>query len=85
MPAKSNPKATVMPDLSTYSDKKVMIRLQCGRRVSGVLKGYDVHMNVTLHESFEEVGKPDESTATTPLGIVFIRGSMIVNIEQKTA
>lgn len=85
MPAKFYSKASVMPDLSSYMDKKVMIRLQSGRRVSGILRGYDVHMNVTLQDAWEEEGKPDESVQKAPLGEAFIRGSMIVNIEQRAA
>ena len=71
-----------MPNLQSYLGKQVMVRLQCGRRVSGELKGYDAHMNLVLGEAWEEVGRPEASEKKAALSETFIRGSMVINIEQ---
>ena len=65
-----------LPDVKPYENKKVLVRLEGNRRVSGVLNGYDQFMNITLKNAVEE-----SSEAKTPLNVVVIRGSSIQNIE----
>lgn len=66
-----------LPELKKYVDKKVNLRLNGNRTVSGVLRGYDAFMNVVLAMADEL----HYGGSKTPLGSVLIRGSMIVNIE----
>lgn len=53
-----------------------MVELNGGRSVSGVLRGYDVFMNVTLAEALEH-SKKDKLL----LGTVVIRGNSILSVE----
>ncbi|QWW24622.1 hypothetical protein CA7LBN_003479 [Candidozyma auris] len=59
-----------------YLDKSVVVELNGGRSVSGVLRGYDVFMNVTLAEALEHSKKDKLS-----LGTVVIRGNSILSVE----
>lgn len=61
---------------SQYLDKSVVVELNGGRSVSGVLRGYDVFMNVTLAEALEH-SKKDKLL----LGTVVIRGNSILSVE----
>ncbi|PSK75731.1 hypothetical protein CJJ07_004477 [Candidozyma auris] len=64
------------PELKSYLDKSVVVELNGGRSVSGVLRGYDVFMNVTLAEALEHSKKDKLS-----LGTVVIRGNSILSVE----
>ena len=37
-----------------FMDKKLFIHLQGGRKVSGVLRGYDLFLNLVLDDALEE-------------------------------
>lgn len=54
------------PDLQRYMDKRVSVKLNGKRRVTGVLRGYDQFMNLVLDETMEEVSAEERN----PLGIV---------------
>lgn len=60
------------PDLNKYVNRKVLVQLNGSRVVTGVLKGYDMFLNITL-----EGGKSGADT----LGSVVVRGSSIVSVE----
>jgi small nuclear ribonucleoprotein G len=45
---------TPNPELRKYMDKRLFLQLNGGRKVSGVLRGYDPFMNIVLEESVEE-------------------------------
>lgn len=45
------------PNLKSYLDKSVSMQLNKGRKVSGVLRGYDQFMNVVLDNAVEELGQ----------------------------
>jgi small nuclear ribonucleoprotein G len=62
------------PDLKKYMDKHLDIKLNAGRRVIGVLRGFDQFMNLVLEESVEVVGKDEKN----PIGTVMIRGNSVV-------
>ncbi|QWU89125.1 hypothetical protein CA3LBN_003448 [Candidozyma haemuli] len=67
------------PELKTvcpYLNKSVSVELNGGRNVTGVLRGFDVFMNVTLAEALE-LNKLDRLS----LGTVVIRGNSIVSLE----
>lgn len=49
------------PELKRYLDKKIMVNIQGGRRLQGVLRGFDVFLNLVIDESTELV-KPEGSS-----------------------
>ncbi|KAF9468937.1 hypothetical protein BDZ94DRAFT_1208101 [Collybia nuda] len=65
------------PELKKFMDKKLFIHLQGGRKVSGVLRGYDLFLNLVLDDALEE------STAAQkfPIGTVVIRGNSVTSME----
>ena len=62
------------PDLRKYMDKRLDIRMNAGRRVTGVLRGYDQFMNLVLEESTETIGKDEK----IDLGTIMMRGNSVV-------
>ncbi|TDH73717.1 hypothetical protein CCR75_007248 [Bremia lactucae] len=68
---------TAGPDLKRYMDKRLSLKLNGNRKVSGVLRGFDQFMNVTLDETIEEVS----TTESNRIGMVVIRGNSIVQFE----
>ena len=62
------------PDLKKYMDKHLDIKLNAGRRVIGVLRGFDQFMNLVLEECVEVAGKDEKN----PIGTVMIRGNSVV-------
>lgn len=44
------------PNLKAYLDKTVSLQLNKGRKVSGILRGYDQFMNVVLDAAVTEEG-----------------------------
>ncbi len=69
---------STMPDIKGYENKRVLVRLEGNRRVSGVLRGYDHFMNLTLADAAEELAG---GQAPVPLNTAIIRGSSVLNIE----
>jgi small nuclear ribonucleoprotein G len=63
--------------LAQYMEKKLFIQLNANRKVLGILRGYDVFLNIVLDEAVEE--KPDGSRVR--LGMVVIRGNSVVMLE----
>lgn len=50
---------------SRFMDKRISIQVNCNRKISGVLRGFDAFMNIVLDETVEEC-----KTATMPMGTV---------------
>ncbi|CCJ29390.1 unnamed protein product [Pneumocystis jirovecii] len=65
------------PELKKYMDKKVFLMLNGSRKVIGVLRGYDVFLNIVLDEAFEE----KEGGEKCAIGTVVIRGNSVVMVE----
>jgi small nuclear ribonucleoprotein (snRNP)-like protein len=40
--------------LNQFMDKKLFVHLQGGRKVSGVLRGYDLFLNLVIDDAVEE-------------------------------
>lgn len=57
------------PDLKRYMDKRLSLKLNGNRKVTGVLRGFDQFMNVTLDETVEEVS----ATESNRIGMVVRR------------
>ncbi|KAI9669357.1 MAG: hypothetical protein M1831_000393 [Alyxoria varia] len=67
------------PELKKYLDKKLLVQLNGGRNVIGVLRGYDVFLNIVLDEAVEE--KADKTVVR--LGMAVIRGNSVVMLEAR--
>ncbi|KAF6843721.1 LSM domain-containing protein [Colletotrichum musicola] len=65
------------PDLVEYLDKRLFVQLNGSRKVIGVLRGYDVFLNIVLDEAVEE----KEGGEKVRLGMVVIRGNSVVMLE----
>ncbi|ODQ66122.1 putative small nuclear ribonucleo protein G [Nadsonia fulvescens var. elongata DSM 6958] len=65
-----------LPELKRYMDKKIFIQLNGGRKVVGILRGYDAFLNITLEEAVE-----DQGDTKIQLGTAVIRGNSVVLME----
>lgn len=62
------------PDLRKYMDKKLDIRLNANRKITGTLRGYDQFMNLVLEDCYDCSNKDDQ----IPIGMIMIRGNSVV-------
>lgn len=62
--------------LNRARDKKVIVELKNGKQFTGMLKAFDIHINVVLEEAEERV----EGELKRKLGVLFIRGDTIILI-----
>lgn len=58
-------------------DKKLSLKLNGGRQVSGILRGFDPFMNVVIDESVEHCKDGRQNN----IGMVVIRGNSIIMVE----
>ncbi|XP_063369950.1 small nuclear ribonucleoprotein G [Cydia strobilella] len=65
------------PELKKFMDKKLSLKLNAGRAVTGVLRGFDPFMNLVLDESVEE----SKDGQRNNIGMVVIRGNSIIMLE----
>lgn len=66
-------------DLRKFMDLRVDLRLNAGRHVAGVLKGYDQFLNIVLDNAIEiKDGKNGEGSEKRELGTIVIRGNSVV-------
>ncbi|OJT08833.1 U6 snRNA-associated Sm-like protein LSm8 [Trametes pubescens] len=71
---------TTMAGLQSYVDQRVLLILQDGRAIVGVMAGYDQKSNVVLSDSKERVYSMDEGVEEIPLGLYLVKGDQIVLI-----
>ncbi|RDA86860.1 hypothetical protein CP532_1404 [Ophiocordyceps camponoti-leonardi (nom. inval.)] len=69
--------APPQPELKKYLEKRLFVQLNGSRKVVGVLRGYDVFLNVVLDEAYEELA----DNVKVKLGMVVIRGNSVVMLE----
>jgi len=62
--------------LQTVLGQTVLIKLKGGKEIRGVLKSYDVHMNLILQDA-EEIQKDGN---VKKLGLLVVRGDNVVLI-----
>lgn len=60
-----------------YLEKRVLVQLNGSRKVMGILRGYDVYLNIVLDDALEE--KPGGEKVR--IGMVVIRGNSVVMLE----
>ncbi|EON62063.1 small nuclear ribonucleoprotein G [Coniosporium apollinis CBS 100218] len=65
------------PELKKYLDKRLFVQLNGSRKVIGVLRGYDVFLNIVLDEAVEEKAGGEK----VKIGMVVIRGNSVVMLE----
>ncbi|XP_023251282.1 probable small nuclear ribonucleoprotein G, partial [Seriola lalandi dorsalis] len=58
-------------------DKKLAIKLNGNRHITGTLRGFDQFMNLVLDDTEEQVSASEKNE----LGMVVIRGNSVVTIE----
>jgi small nuclear ribonucleoprotein G len=58
-------------------EKRVFVQLNGARKVIGILRGYDVFLNVVLDEAVEEKSNGERQR----LGMVVVRGNSVVMLE----
>ena len=63
--------------LDTFENKKVEILLKNSNRITGIMKAYDLNLNLHLEDAEET-----DSESTIKLGSVLLRGSMIINVNE---
>ncbi|EGG02339.1 ribonucleoprotein LSM domain-containing protein [Melampsora americana] len=66
------------PELKKYMDKRLFLNLQGNRKLSGVLRGFDIFLNLVLDEAQEENLEGGEKRK---MGLVVIRGNSVSSIE----
>ena len=62
--------------LNKARDKRVIVELKNGKQFVGMLKAFDIHINVVLEEAEER----EEGDVKRKLGVVFVRGDTIILI-----
>lgn len=65
------------PELKKFMDKKLSLKLNGGRLVIGILRGFDPFMNLVVDETVEE----RKDGTKNNIGMVVIRGNSIVMLE----
>ncbi|KAK8847687.1 hypothetical protein IAR55_005546 [Kwoniella newhampshirensis] len=65
------------PELKKFMDRRCFLHLQGGRQLSGVLRGFDMFLNLVVDQAFEELGGGQRK----PAGMVVIRGNSVSSME----
>ncbi|KAG9617037.1 hypothetical protein KCV04_g15476, partial [Aureobasidium melanogenum] len=60
-----------------YLDRRLFVQLNGSRKVIGVLRGYDVFLNIVLDDAVEEKAGGEK----VRIGQVVIRGNSVVMLE----
>jgi len=60
--------------LNKARDKRIIVDLKNGKQLIGILRAFDIHINIALDEAEERVN----GETTRKLGTVFLRGDTII-------
>ncbi|KAL6941879.1 hypothetical protein ACO0QE_003040 [Hanseniaspora vineae] len=72
------------PELKKYIGRKIMLNINGNRKVIGILKGYDIYMNVVVQNALEVISNDTNSGVqnTVKMGKeTIIRGNSIISLE----
>merc|ERR1711976_206680 len=75
--SKSNMSKAHPPELKKYMDKRLTLKLNGGRVVTGTLRGFDPFMNLVVDEAIEECKTGEKNS----IGMVVVRGNSITLLE----
>eukprot|EP00069_Balaena_mysticetus_P010975 bmy_21004T0 len=64
------------PELKKFMDRKLSLKLNGGRHVQGILRGFDPFMNLVRDECVEMATSGQQNN----IGMVAIRGNSIINV-----
>merc|ERR1712048_284288 len=67
------------PELKKHMDKKIHLKINGGRAVEGVLRGFDPFMNLVIDDAIEFTKAGDKNY----IGMVVLRGNSVVMLEAK--
>jgi len=79
----AKPKKESILDLSKYMDKKIRVKFNGGREVTGSLKGYDPLLNLVLDDTEEQLRDPEDNhllNDVRSLGLIVCRGPAVILI-----
>ncbi|XP_015859406.1 small nuclear ribonucleoprotein G [Peromyscus maniculatus bairdii] len=65
------------PELKKFMDKKLSLKLNGGRHVQGILRGFDPFVNLVINECVEMATSGQQNN----IGMVVIRGNSIIMLE----
>jgi len=65
------------PELKKYMDKRLSLKLNGGRNIVGILRGFDPFMNLVIDETIEETKEGNRNN----IGMVVVRGNSIIMLE----
>ncbi|XP_043939068.1 small nuclear ribonucleoprotein G [Protopterus annectens] len=65
------------PELKKFMDKRLSLKLNGGRLVQGILRGFDPFMNLVIDECIEMTVGGHQNA----IGMVVIRGNSIIMLE----
>jgi len=65
------------PELKKYMDKRMSLKLNGGRNIVGILRGFDPFMNLVIDEAVEEAKDGNRNN----IGMVVVRGNSIIMLE----
>ncbi|HKZ49669.1 MAG TPA: LSM domain-containing protein [Candidatus Nanoarchaeia archaeon] len=61
--------------LNSAKGKRVLVETKAKKQIMGILKAFDIHINIVLADAEE---RNEEGQVSRKIGEVFIRGDMIV-------
>jgi small nuclear ribonucleoprotein G len=64
-------------------DKRLFVHLQGGRRVSGVLRGYDLFLNLVIDDAMEETTPAQKHPIGTVVCVFYIMVYFILTIFER--
>ena len=68
---------TAPPELKKYMDRKLSLKLNGNRQVTGILRGFDPFMNLVMDDTVEVVN----TNTRNQIGMVVIRGNSVLLME----
>ncbi|KLO19309.1 Sm-like ribonucleo protein [Schizopora paradoxa] len=69
-----------MSTLQGYIDRRVLLVLQDGRTIVGVLSGFDQRSDIILSQCKERIYSMDDPVEEVPLGLYLVKGDQILLI-----